>query len=912
MTSCPILPPMPLNGLSLDLGGAWRYSQPLGDGFPEAPLPEGLALSVPGEIVLQGLPFDPALDAGLETRVEVPESWFGHAMRLRFGAVYSACEVFLDGQQVGAHLGGFTAFDIDLSQHLRAGQAHRLTLRLRNGSVADEIGFMSRYADHPLAGILRAVTLYAVPQAHLAALRVATLFDLGPEAARLRVELEANAPVTVRLRLTDPGGVIVGDWRASAPGTSDFQVRAPRLWHPEHPDLYTLTVEIDGATYRRLVGFREVAVRDRRLCLNGRPILLRGVNHHETHPLTGRADTARWAEVDVRAFKAAHVNFIRTSHYPPTPELLEACDRLGMLVEVENAVCFAFGQFEYTKRWDDWGPDEQVAISDYIVTGALEMVAEHGHHPSVILWSVANESQWAPPFEAAAAAIRQDDPTRPRTFNWFKHGPECRDHVEVANHHYPEAGEVARFDVEPRPVLFGEFAHLYCYNDRELLTDPGLRGQWAGFLAMQWEEIRSLPNAAGGAIWAAIDDWFLLPQLDGSRRGVGYGSWGPLDGWRRAKPELEGMARAWDPIHLPDRALRAEAPIRLPVENRCDAIDLEAFTVTWEIGQANGTVSLSAPAGRRAVLKLDAPPAGETVLKLRFRHAGLGYDRVKHLAIGLGTTPQRPEAVATSRSGPGWSLGNFALSGAGDLTGPGGLWIGGPDLALIPRQASRTSGVRLNDPVASIGNATNQGRVVSVTQSSSGLDLHLAYANAEGHLRVDLLADGSLGLSWDFVLSEAFKQWQSGLVLSLPRRFDRLSWRRAGVDDPWPEDHPDRSIGEALAFRPQAGESLPPTWPWVQDQIAEGTNDFRSTKRGIASASLTDANGHGIGVLAEGALSVRAAMAGPVVHLHLLTAADHGSESFLESFAPLTDLGSTERVTGVCRLVALTPRKDIL
>ena len=311
------------------------------------------------------------------------------------------------------------------------------------------------------------------------------------------------------------------------------------------------------------------------------------------------------------------------------------------------------------------------------------------------------------------------------------------------------------------------------------------------------------------------------------------------------------------------------------------------------------------------MLELDAPPMAETLLKLRFRHVGLGYDREKHLAIGLGTTPLRPETVAITRSATGWSLGSFALSDSGDLTGPGGLWIGGPDLAMIPRQASRISGLRLIDPVASIGNAASQGRVVSVTHTANGLDLHLAYANAEGHLRVDPLADGSLGLNWDFVLSEAFNQWQSGLVLSLPRRFDRLSWQRAGVDDPWPEDHPDRSIGEALAFRPQAGESLPPTWPWGKDQTSEGTNDFRSTKRGVASASLTDPNGRGIGLLAEGALSVRAAMAGSAVHLHLLTAVDHGSESFLESFAPLTDLGPTARLTGACRLVALTPGKEI-
>ena len=171
------------------------------------------------------------------------------------------------------------------------------------------------------------------------------------------------------------------------------------------------------------------------------------------------------------------------------------------------------------------------------------------------------------------------------------------------------------------------------------------------------------------------------------------------------------------------------------------------------------------------------------------------------------------------------------------------------------------------------------------------------------------VADGGLALDRDITLAAPFAQWQAGIVLALPRRFDTLHWRRAGLHAPWPEDHPARTVGRAAAFRQDAADSLPPTWPWALDQTAEGTNDFRSTKRDIATAGLTDAAGHGLGVIATGPLHLRAAMAGPLVHLHLLTASDHGSESFLESFAPLADLAPGDRLTGGCRVIALNPEK---
>jgi hypothetical protein len=600
----------------VDLCGPWRYAQPNFDETATRPVPEDQALNVPGEVVMQGLPYEAGKALVLEREITVPADWSGMARRIRFEAVYSSCTLFVDGVLVGAHLGGFTPFDLDISQHLKPGITVRLTLHVENDGIADLIGFGSRYADHPLVGIPRKAFVYALPHPHLLDLGVATLFHSGDYSrARLRLSLTASDHASVKIHLHAPDGAeclsVTRD--IDQVTTLDFDIKAPVLWDTETPALYTLVLLFGGARYERRIGFREIAVHDRKLTLNGRPIRLRGVNHHETHPLTGRADTAKWAETDVRLFREAHVNCLRTSHYPPTIELVEACDRAGMLLEVEAPVCFAFGQFGYMPEWADLRQDSQADISEYIESASLEMVAFYRSNPSVVIWSVANESYWSPAFARSAAAIRAADPTRPLTYNWWKLDPACRDHVEIANSHYPDAGKVADFVTEPRPILFDEFAHLFCYNDRELATDPGLRHLWGGFLARQWDEIVALENGAGGAIWAAIDDWFAVPQPGGGHKWHGYGEWGPVDGWRRKKPEYEELRRAFDPAQVRLPKLVAGQPATVEIENRFDRADLSELDVNWRLGEWTGRARLVGGPGSRASFDIPAANAGDQI-----------------------------------------------------------------------------------------------------------------------------------------------------------------------------------------------------------------------------------------------------------------------------------------------------------
>ncbi len=920
----PYYPPLPVapqsvSQATVDLCGAWAYQQPVLDRFARQPLDTDCVLDVPGEVVMQGLAYDPATGIALERVVTIPADWAGHAIRVRFEAVYSACAVWIDGRPVAQHMGGFTPFDIDITALAKPGTTLRLTLHVDNSSVADLLAFGTRYADHPLIGIPRKAFLYALPATHILGLGVSTLFrDNDYSRAVLRLEMDVSQSSDLDVSLIDPDGkeTSLGKSPVSARDVVEFEVAGPRLWDTETPSLYTLKLGFGGALYERKIGFREFTVKDRRPHLNGQPILLRGVNHHETHPTTGRADTARWAETDVRLFRDANVNLLRTSHYPPTIELAEACDAAGMLLEVEAPVCFAFGQFSYMPEWDKLSKQQQDAMSDYVEAASLEMVAFYRSHPSVVIWSVANESHWAPPFARSSRAIRDADPNRVQTFNWWRLGEGCEDHVEIANHHYPNSGKVHAFADNSRPILFDEFAHLYCYNDRELATDPGLRHLWGGFLARQWEEIVALPNGAGGSIWAAVDDWFAVPQPGGGIEWHGYGEWGPIDGWRRLKPEYEDMKRAFDPLRVTMSEGETGDAIDAEIGNRFDFADLKEVEIEWRLGERSGGETIAGAPGSSASVQLPAPAPGEC-LELAARLPRLRYERVfRHSgAAATGAAVDAP-VIPFAEERAKLTVGEWVIGPGADglMFTHGEALDGSISLALVPRQPSRGQGVRNAKDDVPLDNAAGAWAVERIAVEDGRGIMSGRYDAAIGTFEFTGREDGSLVLSYEFVLSEKFKPLQFGVEIVSDKALGVLEWQSAEPCD-LAATNPARGTGRALAWRDrEAGadktRSEQPDWPWAHDQTAFGTNDFCSTKRDVQRASLLDERGRGIAVRQPDGMHVRAQSRAEATHLLVLDFSGPGSEHFLSSFEEPVILKPGDRISGCVILEAANQPED--
>ena len=159
-----------------------------------------------------------------------------------------------------------------------------------------------------------------------------------------------------------------------------------------------------------------------------------------------------------------------------------------------------------------------------LVNQHVEMVNLNRSHPSVIMWSLGNESlKYAEYFKKAGEVVKQMDPTRPRIFSQW--GPDADNgELEVTNHHYPGPTGPNKYRNSKRPVTFDEFCHLNAYNRLELAADPGLRSMWGPLLDQMWNDMYHSQGVLGGAIWAGIDDTFFLP----GEKAVGYGTWGLL------------------------------------------------------------------------------------------------------------------------------------------------------------------------------------------------------------------------------------------------------------------------------------------------------------------------------------------------------------------------------------------------
>jgi len=388
--------------LIVDLNGQWGFDPTGGTTFSHS-------IVVPGEYTLQGFRVPSGQPVTYSRVFETPGAWDGLNIKLRFDAAASNATVFVNGIFVGQHLGGFTPFELDVTAAVVHGASNNLTVSLVGYTVADTLASASQYASHDIGGITRKVYLMAVPPLCISSVHSITTFtDETRTAANLFLNISlandgtqsvSSAP-SVAISVAFAGGPPEATGQLAFPaiiapsGTVVYantilRVPSPVLWDAEHPNLHNLTLTLTlGASITQSVmlriGFRDVAVVGNRIVINGRPIKARGTTRHEVHPLVGRSlwtlePAGKQWERDIIAFRDANVNYIRTSHYPPPEELMEAADELGMLIELEMPFCWA---------GDDTGPFD----FNYTVQAQREAMVFNRNHPSVIHWSLGNVS----------------------------------------------------------------------------------------------------------------------------------------------------------------------------------------------------------------------------------------------------------------------------------------------------------------------------------------------------------------------------------------------------------------------------------------------------------------------------------------------------------------------------------------
>ncbi|MFZ1933280.1 MAG: glycoside hydrolase family 2 TIM barrel-domain containing protein [Thermoguttaceae bacterium] len=886
-------------------GKQWKFALNPPDGFFRAGFDASAwsDIKVPAHWEMQGFH---SIDnvGGYIRRFDVPAG--DGRLKLRFDGVYSGAEVWVNGHRLAYHEGGFTPFEIDVTDAVHAGE-NLLALKVTQHTVAsDELDKMSEYTDFDLAGITRSVYLFRTPPTHIAAAQLATVFDEKYQDAaisgKMAVVNESDTPladVTLSFTLIDSDGKTVAEGTKTLPHELapwrridvdvNLPVKSPSQWNAEHPNLYLLRTELKSGdrvvqTLTQKIGFRQTDVRGTELLINGKPVKIRGTCHHEQHPLLGRAVTPEVERLDLMLMKEANLNALRTSHYPPLPELLDYADELGVYVESEGPFC-----------WVDAADD--LRLTPRIMQFNAELLARDRNHPSVFMWSICNESGFGYGFQRSAEWVKAADPTRPR-------GGSYQESMELDIRHNPisarlidEADKAGK-----KPLLWDESFGPYqgaFYDHADLYLDPGIRDYYVEPLIGCYRKFIESKVVQGSQIWAWADDMFCVPNMcrengrgwvrehfgeelyDVAGRGLcGDAPWGVIDAWRRRKPEFWIVKKLHSPVKLQETPLplpEAGAPIRIPVQNLYDFTDLSELKIDWQLGDRKGTLPTSLAPRSAGELVIDAgTPTPGDVLAIDFRDAnGRIVDKYR-LPIGKAAATPAPIAQEASPA-PLRIYSRTRLNGETTFISGTNFELGfGHTYGTLRRGVGYGVPILWETPmlhVAKMGDNMHplpklrEWRLASLDAKSEGRDVRVivkgSFPHFSGGYDYLISPDGEIVMHSAFTYSgEDFYAHETGIKFTVPRQCELLEWDRQAEFSVYPPDHIGRPHGKAKPVAPHS-TNLPPTWAWSADNSLLGTPDFRSTKRHINWATLRyPDSGAGLLFQSNGSQNVRATVDG--------------------------------------------------
>ncbi len=448
---------------------------------------------------------------------ELPASWEGDEVFLRFEGVASAFYLWVNGAYVGYSTGSRTDAEFLLSKYLRPGH-NEIAVQVYRWSAG---AYLEDQDFWRLSGIFRDLYLLAAKKQHLWNLELRTPFENG-DLRKAKLELDvtlrsfskASAQSKLVARLYDPAGKLVrvmdGPLTSLEPGTCrrislSTKLDAPELWSAEQPSLYRLLLSSYDANHQHLestavdVGFRKVEIREGQLRVNDKAILIKGVNRHEHDPDLGHAIDKESMLRDIELMKRHNINAVRTSHYPNQPIWYELCDRHGIyLVDEANIESHGMGYGERSLAKDGRWLAAHMERSKRMVERDL-------NHPSVIIWSLGNEAGFGKNFRATAKWIKERDPSRPIHYERAGADPVS----EIRCPMYASAKWLADYAIQRRgrPLILCEYSHAM--------------GNSNGNLKEYWDLIYQHPELQGGFIWDWVDQglrkeipplWSLPPK----------------------------------------------------------------------------------------------------------------------------------------------------------------------------------------------------------------------------------------------------------------------------------------------------------------------------------------------------------------------------------------------------------------
>ena len=431
--------------------------------------------------------------------IDLPQSWDGRQVIAHFGSVTSNIYLYVNGMFAGYAEDSKAAAEFDVTPWLHPGKnlIAFQTFRWCDGSYSEDQDFWR------LSGVGRDCYLYSRPaKAHIDNLQVTPDLDAQYRDGQLSVRASMKGSAMFVFDLIDPQGrqvsrkvINASKVKAKNGGpavishTLKFDVKEPQKWTAETPQLYTLvaTVQQGGKELESVpvkVGFRKVEIRDAQLLVNGQPVLIKGVNRHEMDPDLGYVMTRERMIEDLKLMKRFNINAVRTCHYPDTPEWYDLCDKYGIYVCAEaNQESHGFGYEESSEA-------RKPLFAKQILERNQHNVMMQFNHPSVIVWSLGNETVDGPNFTAAYKWIRQTDPSRP--IHWERAG--LGDNSDIfcpMYYNHRNCEEYAKNPASAKPLIQCEYAHAM--------------GNSGGGFKEYWDLVRKYPKYQGGFIWDFVD-----------------------------------------------------------------------------------------------------------------------------------------------------------------------------------------------------------------------------------------------------------------------------------------------------------------------------------------------------------------------------------------------------------------------
>jgi beta-galactosidase len=601
----------------IPLNGKWKFNwvrkpadRPKDFYMPEFDVSEWNEIEVPANWELKGygipiytdveypfpsnppyIPHDYNPVGSYRTEFIIPGNWMDRQVFIRFGGVRSAFYLWINSEFVGYSQDSKTPSEFNISDYVNYYDTNTIAFEVYRWSDGSYLEGQDYWK---ISGIERDVYLYSTPQTYIKDIFTNASLDSTYNYGLFDIDIQINGSannfaVNFELRENSNQRSIYTyssdnkEFSKNGKFTktiSNIRIQSIKKWTAETPNLYSLVVFltddqdqiIDAVSTK--IGFRKIEIKNHQLCINGVPVTIRGVNRHEHDMINGRVITEKSMIRDIQLIKQFNINAVRCSHYPNRPEWYDLCDLYGMYV-IDEANIEAHGS-------DPYNPEKTLANKPEWKHAFIErtraMVERDKNHPSIIIWSLGNETGYGQNFKDTYNWIKERDPSRPvQSEDAGKTGLS-----DIYCPMYKSIDFIEQFaqSDDLRPLILCEYAHAM--------------GNSVGNLQDYWDVIDKYPNLQGGFIWDWVDQTFLKYDKKGNNYWAYGGDMGEsgvpddsnfcanglVQADRTLNPHIWEVKKVYQPIKF-DAVDLSDGVIN--IVNKYDFTNLKNFRFKWEI-----------------------------------------------------------------------------------------------------------------------------------------------------------------------------------------------------------------------------------------------------------------------------------------------------------------------------------------